>query len=265
MLTQPLAAAVRPSGEIARSNTFPLRRSCSLSVAPSAGSIRATRPSFHATIIVRPSGETAAARVLPPETRIRSRRLSEADFRGEGKVLTGDLLPLVLAVVDAVDTLPGALPQPLQGRSAPSPEVRPAHQTATAALAAWALYGLSLPALALALAYLTMASVTFSIPLGIAGLAVGGWATRRFMWSRWLARANWGGDAPVPSWPIAEDERGIAPKGLELGLDVLALGSVAFTMLGDGLPHLVSLWALPFLGLGALVSALAVYEAWQRE
>lgn len=207
----------------------------------------------------------AAAQVLTPETKIRSRRLAEADFRGEGKELTGDLLPLVLAVVDGVDTLPGQLPQPLQGRPFAPPSTRPAHQTGTAALAAWVLYGLSLPALVLSLAFFTMAAVTFGLLLGAAGLAVGAWATRRFMWSRWLARANWGHPPPVPSWPIAASEPGIAPRPLELALDAAALGAVSLCALGEGLPRLVSLWALPFLLVGALTSAVAVYEAWQRE
>lgn len=207
----------------------------------------------------------AAAQVLTPETKIRSRRLAEADFRGEGKELTGDLLPLVLAVVDAVDTLPGHLPQPLQGRGRAEAPPRPAHQTGTAALAAWVLYGLSLPALVLSIAFFTMAAVTLGFLLGAAGLAVGAWATRRFMWSRWLARANWGDAAPVPTWPIAASEPGIHPRPLELALDAVALGSVALCAFGEGLPRLVSLWSLPFLLLGVLTSAVAVYEAWQRE
>ena len=210
----------------------------------------------------------AAALVLTPEVRIRSRRLSEGDFRGGGLELTGDLLPLVLSVVDAVDTTPGQLPQPLQGKTA-TPTPKPAHQTGLAALCAWVLHLVSLGALVLMLAYFTIAIWTFS-PLTLAingsiGLALGAWGTRRFMWARWLGRANWGDDAPIPSWPIAPSEPGIRPRPLELILDTIALVAVCYGALGEGLIRTISLWSLPFILMGVLTSALAVYEAWQRE
>lgn len=210
----------------------------------------------------------AAALVLTPEVRIRSRRLAEADFRGEGLELTGDLLPLVLSVVDAVDTHPGQLPQPLQGRPH-VPVNKPAHQTGLAALSAWILYLVSLSSLVLSLAYFTFAIFTWSaVPLfinGCIGLALGAWGTRRFMWSRWLGKANWGESTPIPSWPIAASEPGIQPRPLELILDAIALAAVCRGALGEGLVRSISLWSLPFILLAVLTSAVAVYEAWQRE
>lgn len=205
----------------------------------------------------------AAALALTPEVRVRSRRLAEADFRGEGE-LTGDLLPLVLSVVDSVDSHPGQLPQPLQGKAAP-PTHKPAHQTGLAALGAWILYLVSLPSLVLSLAYFTIAALSVGLVAGLIGLALGAWGTRRFMWSRWLARANWGEHSPLPSWPIAASELGIQPRPLELILDVIALVAISVGALGEGLVRSISLWSLPFILLAVLTSAASVYEAWQRE
>jgi hypothetical protein len=206
----------------------------------------------------------AAANVLTTDVRVRSRRLNEADFRGDEAEKQADLLPLVLGVVDAVDTLPGALPRPLQNKAPPTPE-RPAHRTTLAALSAWVLYLLSLPALVVSIAYFTIAVMSLGITQGLIGLALGGWGTRRFMWSRWLARANWGERGPIPTWPIAPSERGISPNAFELAIDVIALFLVGLGCFGEGLPRALSLWTLPFLLVGVLVSAASVYEAWQRE
>lgn len=210
----------------------------------------------------------AASLVLTPEVRVRSRRLSEAEFRGTASELTFDLLPLVLAVVDAVDTHQGQLPRPLQGK-APAATSKPAHQTGIAALSAWILYLVSLPSLVLSLAYFTIAIFTLSFWAiavnGTIGLALGAWGTRRFMWSRWLARANWGDHSPIPTWPIAASEHGIQPRPLELIIDAIALVSISVGALGEGLVRSISLWSLPFILLGVLTSAVAVYEAWQRE
>lgn len=210
----------------------------------------------------------AAALVLTPEVKVRSRRLAEGDFRGPGGELTGDLLPLVLSVVDGADTHPGQLPLPLQGK-APQSTQKPAHQTGTAALAAWILYVVSLGALLLSLTYFTITVFTWSLLAlainGTIGLALGAWGTRRFMWARWLARANWGERAPIPTWPIAASEPGIQPRPLELIIDTIALVSICVGALGEGLVRSISLWSLPFILLGVLTSAIAVYEAWQRE
>lgn len=210
----------------------------------------------------------AAALVLTPEVRIRSRRLTEADFRGGGLELTGDLLPLVLSVVDAVDTTPGQLPQPLQGKPA-APSSKPAHQTGLAALCAWVLYLMSLAGIVLSFAYFTITIFTFNLITlainGTIGLALGAWGTRRFMWARWLARSNWGESSPLPSWPIAASEPGIRPRPLELIIDTIALVGVCVGALGEGVVRAMSLWALPFILLAVLTSTLAVYEAWQRE
>ncbi len=204
----------------------------------------------------------AAALVLSPETKVRSRRVAESDFRGG--VLTGDLLPLVLAVVDAVDSMPGTLPQPLQGKG-PQPAEVVAYQTGLAALCAWVLYLVSLPSLVLSLAYFTVAALSLGVIAAIIGLALGAWGTRRFMWARWLGRANWGKDSPIPSWPIHVLEPGIAPRPLELVLDAVTLVSVSCgVLLGEGLVRTMSLWSLPFILFAVLASAAAVYEGWQR-
>ncbi|MFZ5443493.1 MAG: hypothetical protein ACOZQL_26030 [Myxococcota bacterium] len=206
----------------------------------------------------------AAAAVLTPEVKVRTRRLAEADFRGDG-ALEGDLLPLVLAVVDAVDTLPGELPTPLRGRPAPPPP-RPVHQSGLAATSAWVLYLVSLPSLVLSLGYFTIAALSLGVLATIIGLLLGAWGTRRFMWSRWLAQANWGDASPIPSWPIHPSEPGITPRPLELVLDAMTLFFVCCGVLfGEGLLRQLSLWSLPFILLAVLTSAAAVYEAWQRE
>jgi hypothetical protein len=205
----------------------------------------------------------AAALVLTTDVKVRSRRLNEADFRG-GE-LTGDLLPLVLAVVDTVDTLPGQLPQPLQGK--PSAQTsRPAYQTGVAAICAWVLFVVSLASLVLSLGYFTIAALSVSVLCTLIGLALGAWGTRRFMWSRWLARANWGSASPLPTWPIDPSEPGIKPTALELILDAVAFGAICWgVLLGEGLVRTVSLWSLPFILFAVICSAASVYEAWQRE
>ena len=205
----------------------------------------------------------AAALVLPPEARVRSRRLTEAEFRGPAGELTGDLLPLVLAVVDGVDSIPGELPQPLRAR--PAPPVSTGHLTGLASVSAWTLYLLSLPTLVLSLAYLTIAAMSFGVVAACIGLTLGAWATRRFMWSRWLAKENWSDRSPIPPWPIAAGELGIKPRPLELPLDALALVAICVGALGEGLVRAISLAALPGVLLGVLISAASVYEAWQRE
>ena len=210
----------------------------------------------------------AAALVLTPEVRVRSRRLAEADFRGAGLELQGDLLPLVLWVVDSVDTLPGQLPLPLQGKPPPS-VLKPAFQTGLTALSAWILYLVSLGSLGLSIAFFTITALTWdlvSIVMNCTiGLALGAWGTRRFMWARWLARANWGDRSPIPTWPIAASEPGIQPRPLELIIDTIALVAICVGALGEGLVRTLSLWSVPFILLGVLTSAVAVYEAWQRE
>lgn len=207
----------------------------------------------------------AVALVLPPETKVRSRKLEEKDFRGPGGELTGDLLPLVLSVVDAVDTAPGQLTQPLTGKQS-APQRPPAHHTDLTALCAWVLYLASLGGVLLSFAFFTTAAVAFSITAGVAGLALGAWATRRFMWSRWLGHANWGERTPIPAWPINQAEPGIMPRPLELFIDALALFFTALgAIIGEGLLHSLSLWSLPFVLVAVLTSTVSVYEAWQRE
>ncbi|MFT3708190.1 MAG: hypothetical protein QM817_11105 [Archangium sp.] len=207
----------------------------------------------------------AAALVMVPETRVRSRKLNEADFRGGAAELTGDLLPLVLSVVDSVDTAPGTLPQPLQGR-VHAQQRPPPHHTDLTALCAWVLYLASLAGLVLSLAFFTVSVVAISIIAGVIGLALGAWGTRRFMWSRWLGQANWGDRTPIPSWPINSGEPGIQPRPFELGIDAITLFVVALgVMLGEGLLRSLSLWSLPFVLVAVLTSTVSVYEAWQRE
>ncbi len=200
--------------------------------------------------------------VLAQDARVRSRKLNEEDFRG-GE-LTGDLLPLVLAVVDSVDTMPGSLPQPLRGKPKTQPET-PAHYTGLAALAAWILYVTSLGALVLSLGYFTVAAMSFGIIAGLAGLALGAWGTRRFMWARWLAKQNWGAASSVPNWPISADEPGIKPFWFELVIDCFVMLFVSMGAFGEGVVRVLSLCSLPVLAVAVLCSAAAVYEAWQRE
>ena len=181
-----------------------------------------------------------------------------------GGELNGDLLPLVLAVVDAVDTMPGALPQPLRGKAKTAPEV-PAYYTGLAALSAWILYVTSLGAVVLSLGYFTVAAMSFGLVAGLAGLALGAWGTRRFMWARWLAKQNWGNASPLPAWPISPEEPGIKPYWFELLIDCLVVFFVSMGAFGEGVVRVLSLSSLPVLAIAVLCSAAAVYEAWQRE
>ncbi len=205
-----------------------------------------------------------ASTIVSPQVRIRSRQVSEGEVRGTQSELHGDLFTLMLAVIDRVDTTPGQLPHPIQSKAF-SPLVKPPHFTALAAFAAWVLYGVSLCSLILSLACFAIAVMSLHILPGLMGLALGAWGTRRFMWSRWLGRANWGQRNPIPHWPISETEPGLSPRMLELGLDASTLILVCLGALSEGLLRALSLSSLPIILLAVLTSAGAVYESWQRE
>ena len=197
-----------------------------------------------------------------PSVRVRTRRVSEDDF-GAG-VLTGDLLPLAVATIDAVDSLQGELPRPLTPSTAALPQ-RPSY-SALGAFTAWALYLGSLVGLAASLGLLTLAVMLFNLTTGVIGLSMFAWGTRRFMWSRWLARSVWGPTTPVPAWPISPAEAGLTPALPELALDAVLLGCAGLgAVFNAGLPQHASVAALLF-SLGAVFTSMAaVAEAWKRE
>lgn len=205
----------------------------------------------------------AAALDLVPELRVRTRRLNEGDFQPE--LLTGDLLPLVVSMVDAVDSHPGELPRPLGARrtsGAPAAEVE---GTDLARTCAWALYLASLPSLLLALALFGFASLGLNLGAAALGVLLSAWATRRFMWARWLARANWGDRSPVPTWPISADEAGIRPTFLELTLDALTLAVAAWGVTQEGALRWLSLGALPLVGLATLAALAGAWDTHRRD
>lgn len=207
----------------------------------------------------------AAAKVLPADTRVRNRKLVELDLRGPNAELQGDLLPLAMSMLDAVDSLQGELPRPLRG-GATSTEAEPhAEHTPLAAVTAWVSYFISLAGLVISLGALTTAAVAWSLPAGAAGVLLGATATRRFMWSRWLARSNWGDRSPLPPWPIDPNERGMKPQWIDLALEVSGLAALLYGANDStGLVHAVCFWSLPVSALGIVLTLLALFEARHR-
>ncbi len=204
----------------------------------------------------------AAALELATDLRVRSRRLNQADFQPE--TLTGDLLPLVVGMVDAVDTHPGELPRPLTRRRVSKEELVAVDSTATGRTGAWVLHLTSLGGLGLSLVLLGLAVLSASVSAGLVSFAVGAWATLRFMWGRWLARANWGERPPVPSWPINPDERGLRPRALELFVDALALGALTAGVFDEGALRTLCQLGLPLVGIGSAAALGAVWDARHR-
>lgn len=204
----------------------------------------------------------AAALELAPELRVRTRRLSEADFQPE--LLTGDLLPLLVGMVDAVDTHPGELPRPLGGGRKAREDAAAVDGTDLGRTAAWLLYLASLGGLLASLALFGLASLAMNATAAALGLALGAWGTRRFMWARWAARANWA-EPPVPAWPIHPLEPGIHPRWLELGLDAATVAALAYGATQEGALRWLSLAALPIAGVGALAALAAAWDAHQRD
>lgn len=204
----------------------------------------------------------AAALQLAPELRVRTRRLSEADFQPE--LLTGDLLPLLVGMVDAVDTHPGELPRPLGGGRTSRETVAAVDGSDLGRTAAWLLYLSSLAGLVASLALLGLGSLAVNLTAAVLGVALGAWGTRRFMWARWAAKANWA-EPPVPSWPIHPSEPGIHPRWLELALDAVTLAALAFGATQEGALRWLSLGALPVAGAGALAALAAAWDAHQRD
>jgi hypothetical protein len=209
-----------------------------------------------------------AGHEFPADLRVRTRRLAQADFQPDE--LTGDLLPLAVHVVDAVDTLPGQLPRPLPGPTSNSSQRTSSDRLAVATpapggvIAAWTLFGLSIPALGYALASLTFALAMSSVITGAVSLLVGAWATRRYMWARWLARANWGPRPPLPSWPIDPNEPGTEPRAAELLLDVATVGALATLASREGLAGTLGLAGLVPAAVASVASIAAVWDARQR-
>jgi hypothetical protein len=197
------------------------------------------------------------------ELQHRARSLSERDF--QGVMLEGDVLPLMLAVMDTLDT--HQVPRSGSIRRRPPPPTAAFSSCGKVSKgAAWILYGVSLWALTLAVGYFTIALFTMGVLGTLIGLTMSAWGTRRFMWSRWLAQVCWATKSPIPAFPILATEVGLQPTAMELTLDgALLTLLLCGTLVGEGAIQALSAVAFPVVFLAALSSTVAVYEAQSPE
>lgn len=199
-----------------------------------------------------------------PDLRVRQRKLTPNDLRDDE--LEGDLLPLAVAMVDAVDSQHAPLSRPLSADAAASPIVAaprssPAVYSGSAEALAWFWYAVPLAAALGSLGLLTFSVFTFDLPGLVLGSLYGFYAGLRFLWSRWLATMNWGNDSPVPAWPLNASEAGRPPLLRELALEATLIAVAAWLRGSDGVvPRLA--WAT-LIAMGPLTLA-ALATAWEH-
>ncbi|MEW5737493.1 MAG: hypothetical protein AB1938_01130 [Myxococcota bacterium] len=174
----------------------------------------------------------ACATTMPPDTRVRQRRLSPEDL--EEATLGIDLLPLAVAMVELLDETPYPLSQPLAGgaalrRALPPPHEVPAWAPPLAGLVAWSLYAASLALGPVCLLLLMVGGMTASFIAVVCGVLAGAVGSRRLSWAQWLGHQRWGELSRIPRWPRHKVDGKSAPDYRDLVLDASLL---AFTIFG---------------------------------
>jgi hypothetical protein len=197
-----------------------------------------------------------AARAAPRELRVRQRTLSPTAL---GVELPGtDLLPLAVAVVDALDVEPRALPRPLGGRAEPGPGTR-TEAPALAGAVAWALYAGAIALGPVCLLLLGAGAMLGSLASVIAGVLAGAIGSRRLGWAQWLAEARWANTSRLPRWPRGRDEPASAPRVGDLVLDASLVAAVLWGTVNPSPAALLhAVLVLPAVAVAGL-SSLAVW------
>lgn len=171
--------------------------------------------------------EAVALEARPAPT-VRSRRLTEADFRAAG-ALTGDLLPLVVAVIDALDDRPGELPR--AAHPTPRAGLDAGAATGLPAAVARAAGGVTFLSSLLPLLYVGLGVTSGSATAVGVGALVGLWALRRH---------------PASPPALRPSVRGAAL------LDVAALAGAGLAALQGGAVTAAGLAGLPLIALAVL-------------
>lgn len=198
----------------------------------------------------------------PPDLRVRQRRLDPEALRG-GE-LEGDLLPLAVAMIDAVDSQQAPLSRPLATTQAAVTKRAPVY-TATAEALAWFWYAVPLSIAAASLGILTFSFFTLDVRGMVLGALAGFYSGLRLLWSRWLSKANWGDASPVPSWPLNASETGRPPMLRELGFEVLMIIAALWLRRGgDGIVSMLAFVTLLAMGPLTLTALVTAWEHYQR-
>lgn len=204
------------------------------------------------------------AGAIPPDTHVRQRKLSPAEL--EGEQLGIDLLPLAVAMVEALDLHPHELPRPLSGRPAaesatPPPPKTPAEVPSITGVVAWSLYAGAIALGPVCLFLLGAGAMLGSISAVIAGVLAGAVGSRRLGWAQWLAHARWGADTTMPRWPRGRNEPSTPPSYPDLLLDAGLVAAVLWgTFSGAAAALLHGVLLLPT----AVVAGLSALAVWLR-
>ncbi len=207
----------------------------------------------------------AFAGFLPPAGRVRSRTLGPEPLRRAG--LSGDLLPLMLLVVDALDTAPGLISRPLDTLRHTSEEIAAPRgtQRSLAAFVTWAWWVLSMASMPLVLVLLAagwfMDSYLDGALTGLLAVAIGAWASQRLYWARWLERTTFGARQVLPQWPLRPEVPGRPPAPPGLALEVLVLALALLLRTG---PHPTAVIATALTWAAPALVALGALGLWER-
>jgi hypothetical protein len=198
------------------------------------------------------------AGALPQDARVRHRKLTPADLAGD--LLGIDLLPLAVAMVEALDTQPWDIPRPLSRTASEAPPPSP-RAPPLAGIVGWSMYASAIALGPVCLLLLMSGAVLGSLPAIAAGVLAGAVGSRRLGWAHWLAQARWGTHTRLPRWPSGTFERPNPPVFSDLLLDaglVAALLWGAFSSSPASLLH--ALLLLP----AATVAGLSGLAVWLR-
>lgn len=208
------------------------------------------------------------AGAMPQDARARQRKLIPAEL--ESELLGVDLLPLAIAMVEALDTQPWDIPRPISRRAPESPRQPPSPRApfepapeapSLAGVVAWSMYASAIALGPVCLLLLMTGALLGSFTAIAAGVLAGAVGSRRLGWAQWLAQARWGANTTMPRWPRGKFEHPSPPVYSDLLLDaglVAALLWGTFTRSPASYLHAVLL--LP----GAVVAGLSGLSVWLR-
>lgn len=208
------------------------------------------------------------AGAMPQDARARQRKLTPAEL--ESELLGIDLLPLAVAMVEALDAQPWDIPRPISRRAPEEPQTPPPPRTPSvpvagtpplAGIVGWSMYASAIALGPVCLLLLMTGALLGSFAAIAAGVLAGAVGSRRLGWAQWLAQAQWGADTTMPRWPRGKFEQPNPPVYSDLLLDaglVAALLWGTFTRSPASYLHAVLL--LPT----AVVAGLSGLAVWLR-
>ncbi len=190
------------------------------------------------------------------EISIRSSSLDAALVTNLVNVQEAPLLALAIADAIALHSLPGSVPLNANTSIETTREPLPPWASGLG----WLMYTLSLTQFAVGLWLLILSSVAVNYVASFLGLACLAVAGRRLFVTRWLSLQMT--DSLIPSWPISNSERGVAPSGVDLAIEILLFGvSVVFDQRDNLLSQVFPMVSAIF----AAGVAIDVVLLWLRE